>query len=210
MEPSVALVTLHGATDMNPTPVKKQAPTSAGPNKAPVEPGAAAKPNPASAPSGPASKDAPAPNQKLPQNPNAADLKEAPPQGKGAPPPKGGPSGPPNPDAGPLPLPQGTSPELSEAYNFLQKYISDPANRGTLNLGQMPDVGTDSPLNQIGNILPKTIAGSIKNYPNFSNATGSTPSPQLQTGVMPTNLVGGLSKLEVAMNQIPLPISGKA
>lgn len=123
---------------------------------------------------------------------------------------QGKPAGPPKPDAGPPPpepLPEGPSPELENAYKFLQDYtasLSQGINPGPV---PIPDVGAGSPLDQIGNLLPKTVQGGIKNYPNFSPAAGSTPSPQLPTGVMPSDLVGGLDRKQVALNQIPLPIS---
>ena len=116
-------------------------------------------------------------------------------------------AGPPKPDQGPPPLPNGPSPELEQAYNFLQNYVSEEMQGLSPQLASMPDVPSGSPLDQVGNLLPKTISGGIKNYPNFSQATGSTPSPQLPTGVMPPNLVGGLDRKQIALNQIPLPIN---
>jgi hypothetical protein len=199
---------------MNSNTVKQQPVQAAAASAVKGSPASASKgkPVPANAAGSNPSQGQPAPGQKLPANPNAADLKQpqGQPAGKGQPPGKPASAGPPKPDAGPPPLPEGTSPQLQSAYQFLKDYVSNPQNVAQMNPAQMPDVGTDSLLNQVGNLLPKTISGSIKNYPNFSTATGSTPSPQLQTGVMPPNLVGGLSKLEVAMNQIPLPLKNKA
>ena len=139
------------------------------------------------------------------KDPKAAQSK--PDQNNKAQAPAGPKAGPPKPDEGPPPLPKGPSPELEQAYNFLQNYVSKQMQGLNPQLASMPDVPSGSPLDQVGNLLPKTISGSIKNYPNFSQATGSTPSPQVPTGVMPPNLVGGLDRKQVALNQIPLPIS---
>lgn len=203
------------ATPTPPAKGKASAPTEPSPNDAPQGPApkgpqgqqATAQqkgPGPATpGPQSPSSKPAPGPNPGLQK-----------PQGQNGPPQKSGPNtGPP----GPPPIQMGPSPDLQEAYAFLQNYVQTrglganglPADM--LNGGE-PDSG--SPLNNLGQALPSTVTGDIKSFPKYSLATGAPNSPGLPTGLMPPSrpafnpqqqvtqqLVGGLPRDQVKINQ---------
>jgi hypothetical protein len=83
---------------------------------------------------------------------------------------------------------------------------------------QMP-AEAESPLQDLGGILPKTSTGAIKKGPNFSPSIGSTPAPNLPTGQFPAMagmgqgtppLVGGIPESQVRMQQLQLPGGAKA
>ena len=171
-----------------------------------------------SAQNAPASQPPPAAGQRPggppmpPQNPST---KEAKPAAPGQAP--SGKTPPPGPKSGPeqTPLPEGPSPELQNAYKFLEQYVSEKMPPGSLPPGMINDLDAEtrqpSPLINAGSAIPTTVTGAAKVFPKYSLSIGSPSSPNLLTGqnlpsvpVAEPNLIAGLAKSNVKINQMNL------